>query len=264
MNKMNRIEKRFQNLKKTRKKALVAFITAGYPDLNTTKKLILEFSRIGVDIVELGIPFSDPMADGPIIQEASQKALEHGVTLAKVLKIVKEIRQHTQMPICFMTYFNPIFCLGEAEFVRQAHASGVDGVIIPDLPPDEGKAFIRLAHEHNLDVIGFISPTTTINRIKFISSRSRGFIYYISLTGVTGIRQALPRDIKQHLGVVRRITRKPVCVGFGISSRLQVKQIHQIADGAIVGSAIVKKIKENMGKRDLVGQVGRFVKSLKG
>jgi len=238
---MNRIEKRFRELKRSDKKAFVAFITAGYPNLKTTEKLVLEFDKIGVDIVELGVPFSDPMADGPIIQEASRYALTKKVHLKDMLNLVKAIRAKSQIPICLMSYYNPIFCFGEEKFTKVASACGVDGVIVPDLPPDEGKTFIKSANKHNLDVICFISPTTSRQRLKYISKLSRGFIYYVSLTGVTGPRKALPGDLKEHLKTIKKITKKPVCVGFGVSGPKQVKEIYRIADGVIVGSAIVKK-----------------------
>lgn len=163
---MNRIERKFRELKRKKKKAFIAFITAGYPNLNTTKKLLLEFSRIGVDIVELGVPFSDPMADGPIIQEASQAALKNKVNLTKIFNLVKEARKNTDMPICLMSYYNPIFCFPQERFVKQAKAAGVDGVIVPDLPPEEAGVFVKAANISGLDVIFFLAPTSARSRIK--------------------------------------------------------------------------------------------------
>jgi len=259
---MNRIEKKFKDLRKENKKAFIAFITAGYPSLAVTEKLILEFSKIGVDIIELGVPFSDPMADGPVIQESSQAALDKNVHLIDILKLVKKVRKKTRLPIALMTYYNPVFCFGEEKFTRAASSCGVDGVIIPDLPPDEGRPFMRLANKHNLDVICFIAPTTSVRRTRYIAGQARGFIYYICLTGVTGERKKLPLDLKGHIRLIKRLTHKPVCVGFGVSSAAQVKQIGKIADGVIVGSAIVKKIKENKGRPDLVKKVSNFVKNL--
>lgn len=260
---MNRIDKKFKLLKKNKRKAFIAFITAGYPSLSVTEKLILVFDRLGVDIVELGVPFSDPMADGPIIQEASEAALEKNTHLIDILRLAKRVRKHTQMPLCLMTYYNPIFCFGEKDFVKEAVACGVDGVIVPDLPPEEGKAFIRLANKHKLDVICFIAPTTTPGRIKYICGIAKGFIYYVSLTGVTGPRQALPSGMIASLKAIKRLTPKPVCVGFGVSNSAQVKQIYKVADGVIVGSAIVKKIKENIGRAGLIKKVSSFVAQLK-
>lgn len=260
---MNRIEHKFKELKIKNKKAFIAFITAGYPNLNTTRRLVLEFSKIGVDIIELGVPFSDPLADGPIIQEASQVALKNKVNPSDIMRLVRLVRKDTDIPICLMTYYNPIFCFGEESFVKKAKASGVDGVIIPDLPPEEGKSFISLANKSGLDTIFFLSPTSTIKRIKFVSAISRGFIYYVSLTGVTGVRKNLPSDIVNNLKAIKKITKKPICVGFGVSMHSHVKQIYRIADGVIVGSAIMKKIRENIGKPDLTKKVSNFVNSLK-
>ncbi|MFC1675101.1 tryptophan synthase subunit alpha [Candidatus Omnitrophota bacterium] len=259
---MNRIERRFKELKKRKKKAFIAFITAGYPSLDVTKRLVLEFAKTGVDVVELGVPFSDPLADGPVIQESSQRALKNKVNLDHILRLVRELRIHTDIPIALMTYYNPIFCFGEKEFARKASAAGVDGVIVPDLPPDEGKSLLKLANKHKLDVICFISPTTSRKRIKYIAKVSRGFIYYVSLTGVTGARSSLPSDLISHIRSVKRAARKPVCVGFGISSPKQVKAINKAADGVIVGSAIIKKIKANIGRPDLVKKVSKFIQSL--
>jgi len=260
---MNRIEKKFKELKESKKKAFIAFITAGYPDLSTTKELIREFDKAGVDIVELGVPFSDPMADGPVIQESSFEALKKKTHLIDILKLVRRVRKTVDMPICLMTYYNPIFVFGEEKFVKQALACGVDGVIVPDLPPEEGKSLIALANKYNLDNICFIAPTTSRQRMQRIAKVSLGFIYYVSLTGTTGARKALPLDLVRNLKTIKRITAKPVCVGFGVSTASQVKQISRIADGVIIGSAIVKIIKENIGKPDLVRKVSRFVKDLR-
>jgi tryptophan synthase alpha chain len=161
-----------------------------------------------------------------------------------------------------MTYYNPIFCFGEEGFIKKATASGVDGIIIPDLPPEEGASFIRLANKSGLDTVFFVSPTSTRERIKFISGVSRGFIYYVSLTGVTGPRQNLPRDLIKNLKAIKNLTRKPVCVGFGVSRSEQVKAIYKVADGVIVGSAIVRKIKESIGRPDLAKRIGKFVLGL--
>jgi tryptophan synthase alpha chain len=259
---MNRIEKKFKQLKNARKKAFIAFITAGYPSLSVTEKLILEFDRIGVDIIELGVPFSDPLADGPVIQEASQAALKKNVHLADILALVEKVRRFTDTPICLMTYFNPIFCFGEVSFIKKAKECGVDGVIIPDLPADEGASFIKSANESGIDVICFIAPTSSEERIKFICGVARGFIYYVSITGVTGVRKSLSDDLKANIKLIKKYTGKPVCVGFGVSGPAQVKEVCKIADGVIVGSAIVKKIKENIGRQDLIKTVGNFVSSL--
>ncbi|MFA5356836.1 MAG: tryptophan synthase subunit alpha [Candidatus Omnitrophota bacterium] len=259
---MSRISRKFSALKRQNKKAFIAFITAGYPNLEITRRLILELPGSGVDIIELGVPFSDPLADGPIIQDSSQAALKRGVNLNDILNLVKGVRGFVNIPICLMTYYNPVFCFGEDKFARIAVKSGVDGVIIPDLPPEEGAVFMRSANKYGLDTIFFLSPTSTRERIKFVSRASRGFIYYVSLTGVTGPRQALPCDLAVNLKLVKKIADKPVCVGFGVSRPEQVKAIDKIADGVIVGSAIVKEIKRNIGKPGLVKNVCRFVSNL--
>lgn len=260
---MNRIDAKFKELKRQNKKAFIVFITAGYPNLKITEELILKFSEIGVDILELGVPFSDPMADGPVIQESSQIALRQKVHLIDILRLVKKVRLVTQIPICLMTYYNPIFCFGEERFIKIAKASGVDGVIIPDLPPEEAKTLVRLARKSGIDIIFFISPTTLKKRIKFISQVSKGFIYYISLTGVTGPRRKLSSDLLRNLKEIKKYTSKAVCVGFGVSSPQQVSSIYRISSGVIVGSAIVKKIKENIKRPDLVKRVCNFVRRLK-
>lgn len=261
---MNRIEKKFQQLKKNKRKAFIAYITAGYPNISVTERLIKEFDRLGVDILELGVPFSDPMADGPVIQDASKAALDKGINLEKIFNMVKRSRASCNIPICLMTYYNPVFCYGEAKFCQKSKSSGVDGVIIPDLPPEEAAGFRKSAAQNNLDTIFLLSPTSSPARIKMISAASKGFIYYVSLTGVTGARKTLPPDICRQVKAIKRYTGKPVCVGFGVSQGLQVKEINRFADGVIVGSAIVKKIKENINQPDLIRKVGSFVAGLKG
>ena len=261
---MNRIEGKFNQLRKQHKKAFIAFITAGYPSLTVTARLVKEFDRIGVDIVELGVPFSDPMADGPIIQEASKAALDKKINLEDIFRLVRSVRKTAVVPICLMTYYNPVVCYGEARFVKDAVAAGVDGVIIPDLPPEEAVGFIQQAALKNLDTIFLAAPTSTAQRLKLISKVSRGFIYYVSLTGVTGPRASLPMDLGRQIKIIKKITSKPVCVGFGVSRRQQVEKLNKISDGVIVGSAIVRKIKENISRPDLVKKVSGFISCLKG
>lgn len=260
---MNRIDRKFRELKKQKRKAFITFITAGYPSLKITEKLIYEFSRRGVDIIELGVPFSDPLADGPMIQESSQYALGMNTHLGDILSLVLEVRKRTDIPICLMTYYNPVFCFGEKKFIRQAKRAGVDGIIIPDLPPEEAVALRKEANRAGLAIIFFIAPTTSLKRIKFISRVSRGFIYYVSLTGVTGARKRLPRELLENLKRVSMQVNRPLCVGFGISSPQQIKQISRVSSGVIVGSAIVRKIKQNLKDPNLVNRVGSFISSLK-
>ncbi len=259
---MSRIDKKFAQLKAEGKAAFIAFITAGDPDLATTEKLVLAFEKSGVDMVELGVPFSDPLADGPTIQAASQRSLARGTTLVKILALVKRLRQKTQMPICLMTYYNPVFHFGDEAFVAQAARAGVDGLIIPDLPPQEAGSLIKAARKEDLATIFFLSPTTAHGRIAMVDHASRGFIYYVSIAGVTGARTGLPAKLVQNLKEIKRRVSKPLCVGFGISNKKQVRQLARVCDGVIVGSAIVKEILKNQRRPDLVARVARFVRSL--
>ena len=260
---MNRIDKKFKDLKGCRdKKAFIAFLTCGYPNIATTEKLVMEFDKAGVDIIELGVPFSDPIADGPVIQESSEKALLNKVTIARVLALVKKLRRKTDIPLCAMTYYNPVFCFGEKRFLREAKKAGLDGLIIPDLPVEEAGSLMSLARSYGIDIILFLAPTTSKERAKQIVKKARGFIYYVSLTGVTGSRTALSADLGRNLKEIKKITDIPVCVGFGVSAPEHVRQVYKAADGAIVGSAIIKQIKANIGKRDLVKKVSAFVKRL--
>ncbi|MCU0666643.1 MAG: tryptophan synthase subunit alpha [Candidatus Omnitrophica bacterium] len=261
---MNRIDRKFKQLRKEGKKAFIAFLTAGYPDLKITGDLILAFEKSGVDIIEIGVPFSDPIADGPVIQEASQKALEGRVNLDDIFALVKKVRAKSQVPICLMTYYNPVFSYQEERFVRNAHAVGVDGLIVPDLPCEEAGSLIKACRKYAIDTIFFASPTTKEARIQKISSSSRGFIYYVSTTGVTGARKDISGSLKKDALRLKRLVSLPVCVGFGISTPKQVKQVSSFSDGVIIGSAIVKKIKENSGHTSLVKKVSLFVRELKG
>jgi tryptophan synthase alpha chain len=263
MKKANRIDTAFKRLRREGEKAFIAFITAGYPDMKATAQLIHEFERQGVDIIELGVPFSDPLADGPVIQESSQKALEKGTTLAGILSTVRKVRQQgCAVPLCLMTYYNPVFSYGDERFMKNACAAGVDGVIIPDLPMEEGRVFMRAAQKAGLYCIRFIAPTTSSERIASISKGAKGFIYYVSLTGVTGMRASLPSDMRKHIAAIKNCATVPVCAGFGVSTAGQVRQVASIADGVIVGSAIVAEIRKYNGTPDMVKRVGRFVRSL--
>ena len=259
---MNRIDKKFQELKLKNKKAFIAFITAGDPNLKTTQELVLAFEKSGADIVELGVPFSDPLADGPTIQAASQRSLANGTTLQKIFTLVKDIRKKSSIPIALMMYYNPIFHYGEKKFIDTAKACGVDGVIVPDLPPEEASQLMALARAQDISTVFFLSPTTTKERMKRVISASSGFIYYVSLTGVTGARREIPASFVRQVKQAKAMTNKSICVGFGISTPEQVKAISKISDGVIVGSAIVSEIFKNKGNKNLVKNVSRFVKKL--
>lgn len=256
---MNRIDAVFKRLKEQRKKAFIAYITAGDGGLAMTKKLVLALEDSGVDIIELGVPFSDPVADGPTIQAASQRALAGGATLRKIFVAAKALRVKTQVPIVLMTYYNPVLRYGLKGFFSACRTSGIDGVIVPDLPCEESSELIRESSKSGVAAIFLVAPTSTPERVKDIIGKSRGFIYYVSLTGVTGVRRALPAGIKANIGRIKAISDKPVAVGFGVSNARQAADLAKIADGVIVGSAIVKIIGENT---DTVTRVSRFAKKI--
>jgi tryptophan synthase alpha chain len=259
---MSRIACRFQTLRRAGRTALIPYVTAGDPQPNITVPLLHALVAAGADIIELGVPFSDPLADGPTIQAASQRALEQGTTLAKILRTVKRIRRRSQIPIALMTYYNPIFKFGEKRFIAEAERCGVDGVIIPDLPPEEASVLRHAAKKAHIATVFFLAPTTTVSRMKRIVNAATGFVYYVSMTGVTGSKKGFARENAAKIRTAKRLTKKPVCVGFGISSAADVRAVARMADGVIVGSAIVKEINRNKGKRDLVRNVTRFVRSL--
>lgn len=260
---MSRIETKFVELKKNGKKALIAYIMAGDPGLEETERLIIELEKGGADLIELGIPFSDPLADGPTIQKAAIRALQHDISLRDVIGLVKKVRRVSQVPIIFMSYYNPVFKYGEEKFVTDAVKAGVDGVIVPDLPPEEAGSLKGFASEKGLDTIFLLAPTSNEERIKKVCNISKGFIYYVSVTGVTGTREGISKDIRGMVKKIKAESRMPVAVGFGISRPEQAVEIASMADGVIVGSAIVKIIEENIGKTTMVKKVRDFVKSLK-
>ena len=259
---MNKIERKFQELKNQKRKAFIAFITAGDPDLKTTAELVLSLEKSGVDIIELGIPFSDPLADGPTIQASYLRALNKGITVKKILEAVEGIRRHTSMPIALMSSYNPILRFGEEKFIKACARAGVDGLIIPDLPPEEAGNLRQLAKKHDVATIFFVAPTSRDKRIKANTKASSGFIYYVSLTGITGTQKAVAQAVVKQIRHIKRFTSKPVCAGFGISTPQQVTDIGDAADGVIVGSAIVKSIEAHKGNRDLVASVSRYVATL--
>ena len=260
---MSRIGRAFRQLRARGERALLPYFTAGDPSLAVTRELILEASRQGADLVELGVPFSDPLADGPVIQRASQRALAGGVTLSRVLELAREAHGAAGIPIILMTYYNPVLAFGLKAFAASAVESGVDGVIIPDLPPEEAGPLAREARATGLDLIYLVAPTSPPDRIRMIARRSSGFIYAVSLTGVTGARAELPPELTGYLRELRSVTTKSVCVGFGISTPEHVRALAPYADGVIVGSAIVRQVEAHQGSDRLVAEVGRFIASLK-
>ncbi len=259
---MNRITEQFKSLKARKKKAFIAFITAGYPSLKATEELAVAFEDAGVDILEIGVPFSDPLADGPTIQTSSFVALKQGTTVSKIFDCVARIRKRSRIPIALMTYYNPVFHYGDTRFIKRAGDVGVDGLIIPDLPPEEAKELIQACRAHDVASIFFLSPTTTQARMKKVILDSTGFIYYVSVAGVTGARKQVSQKQIQPLAVARQLTDKPICVGFGISTPEQVRLMARKCDGVIVGSAIVREMTTHLGEKDLVKKTAGFVRRL--
>jgi tryptophan synthase alpha chain len=226
-------------------KALIAYLTVGYPTVDVTREAVSVLSKNGCDIIELGIPFSDPLADGVTIQKASYQALQRGVTPEVCLEVAHQLRQSVTTPFIFMTYYNPVFNFGLEAFCRASVKAGIDGLIIPDLPPEEGTELEEIAGKLKLDLIYLLAPTSTEERICMTAKRSCGFIYLVSLTGVTGMRQTLPAELEDFISRVKQKTSKPLCVGFGVSSPEQANRIARVADGVIVGSRLIQLIEED-------------------
>lgn len=252
---MTEIAKAFEN-----KKAFIPFITCGDPDLETTAKIVREAVANGADLIELGIPFSDPTAEGPVIQGANIRALKGGVTTDKVFDLVRELRKDVAIPMVFMTYANVVFSYGEDKFISTCKEIGINGLVLPDLPYEEKEEFLPLCRKYGVDLISLIAPTSE-NRIAMIAKEADGFIYLVSSLGVTGTRSEINTDLKSIVYVIRQNTSVPCAIGFGISTPAQAKKMADIADGAIVGSAIIKII-EQYGK-DAPRYVGEYVKSMK-
>ena len=243
------------------KPALVAYVTCGDPDLATTREVILAAIEAGASVIELGVPFSDPLADGPVIQRASERALKHGTSLQNVLTLAAEIREHSQsVGLVIFSYLNPILRMGLAKFCQVARLAGVDGTLITDLPVEESTEYLREARKNDLATIFLAAPTSTDQRLKLIAEVSTGFIYAISRTGVTGARQQMIGDAKALVKRIRRFTKLPIAVGFGISTPAQFAAVGKFAEGAVVGSAIVQLIEQNPGRE--AAAVAEFVKQL--
>ncbi len=261
---MNRIDAKFKELREKNETAFIPFITAGDPSLEVTKALIMEFDRRGSDVIELGIPFSDPIADGPVIQSSYYRALSSGIRLSNILELVKDIREKSEIPIVSMISHSILFRNGCENFVKNAVKAGFDGATIPDLPIEEAENIIEAGKREEFKIICFIAPTTTSDRMKLIVKRSQGFLYYISVVGITGVRSKLPDDITENIRNIKKTTDLPVALGFGISTPEQARMAGKIADGVIVGSAIVKEIEKYSSQDDniLIDKVGKFVGDL--
>jgi len=258
------IAAKFAELKGSKHKAFIPFITAGDPDLETTIRLVSELERAGSHIVELGIPFSDPVADGPVIQRASERALKHGYRFADYLSAVKMIRRESAIPIILFSYFNPVLQYGLERLAQDARSAGVDGVLVTDMTPEEGGDYCACLERHGLDPVFLVAPTSDDQRVKTIARCSRGFIYLVSRTGITGERENLSDSIAPTLARVRKHSDLPVAVGFGISRPEHVRDVWKIADGAVVGSAIVAQIEKEGLSRELPARIGAFCRWLTG
>lgn len=259
---MNRITQRFAGLKAQGKVAFIPYITAGDPTLDATGRLVLALEKAGADVIELGVPFSDPVADGVVNQEAAQRALLHNTSLHDIVAMVKSLRGRTQVPIMLFTYCNPILAYGFEAFAADAADAGVDGVLCVDLPPEEASAYEEQLWKRDIATVFLVAPTTDPQRLPLLAQNCRGFVYYVSRTGVTGERAALEASIEGSVAAIKRHTDLPVAVGFGISTPSQAADVARYADGVVVGSAIVRMVGELGAMPDMVERVGAFAKSL--
>jgi tryptophan synthase alpha chain len=259
---MSRIAATFRRLQKSEEAALIPYVTVGYPSLDLTRRLVPVIARQGADLIELGIPFSDPLADGATVQRASHGALEGGVTVADCLSVAAEARRSNEVPLLFMSYYNPIHRYGLERFASDASTVGVDGLIIPDLPPEEAEGLKAACEAYGIDLIFLVAPTSTDERIKVVAESASGFIYCVSLVGVTGARAELGDEAEALVKRVRQYTELPLVVGFGISKPEQVAQVAAMADGVVVGSALVNLLESHQGDEALL-EVSDYVRLLK-
>ena len=259
---MKTVKAKFAELRREKKKAFIAYLPFGFPSLKLTEKIIFALERAGVDLVELGIPFSDPLADGPIIQHASQVALKQKATTDKLFRMLKNLKGKVKIPLAVMTYYNPLLKFGRKRFFKNLKACGIFGLIVVDLPLEESRTYLKEARKYNLETISFITPTTDFTRAKKIIKLTKGFIYYISVTGITGPRSLRYQPLALHIRSLKKKTKLPICVGFGIHNNKQVKEISKFSDGVIVGSAIVKFIDYNHRKKDFLKKLENYVARL--
>ena len=259
----SKIDRTFARLRRGGEKALIAYVMAGDPSLEVTEQLVVELEQAGADIMELGVPFSDPIADGPVIQQAAERALRSGTSLRTILPMVARLRARTQIPLVLMAYYNNIHAFGPERFCHEAAQAGVDGLIMPDMPPDEAGPLKGPAAAAGLQLIFLLAPTSTAERRAFVARQSQGFVYYVSLTGITGAKLVNLADVGKNVEKIRKITDVPVAVGFGVTTPEDAANVAVIADGVIVGSAIVKQIAAHQQKPEMVKHVAEFVRSLK-
>ncbi|MCP9439133.1 MAG: tryptophan synthase subunit alpha [Nitrospira sp.] len=259
----NRLDATFERLKANGEKALIVYLMAGDPSLEDTKRLVLALEEAGADIIELGVPFSDPIADGPVIQRAAQRALANGVSLRSILATVKLLRLRTKIPLVLMLYYNSICAMGYESFCQAAKDAGVDGVIVPDMPPDEAGPLKGPAKAAGLRLIFLLAPTSTAGRRTFVARQSHGFVYYVSLTGITGSKLTDIADVGENVKKIRRVADAPIAVGFGVATPEDAARVSRYADGVIVGSAVVRRIEACRQDPRMVEEVADFVRSLK-
>jgi len=259
---MTRIDKVFRDLLSAGRKGFIPYITSGDPSLGATEEIILELAKSGADIIELGVPFSDPMADGPVIQRASERALANGVSVRDCLELVKRVRKASEIPIVLFTYLNPLLPIGIDRLGNELRAVGADGLLVTDLVPEESEVIRAALKASDIDLIFLVAPTSTDDRLKLISEVSSGFVYAVSRTGVTGVRQSLSEAAASLVQRVRRFTELPVAVGFGVSTAGHVEEVWQHADAAVVGSRIVAEIENASGESDLPAIIGGVVREL--
>jgi tryptophan synthase alpha chain len=259
---MSRIAETFARLKRAGRGGFIPFITAGDPDLATTERLLIELANAGADIIELGVPFSDPVADGEVIQRASERALRNGVTVHDALTCARNVKQHIDVPIVLFSYFNPLLQFGPGPFAPAARQAGIDGVLVTDLIPEEADSWTEMLLRHGLNPIFLVAPTTSDKRLARIAHQGHGFIYAVSRAGVTGARDQMTHDAEDLVRRVRSISDLPVAVGFGISTAEQVREVWRFADAAVVGSAIISEIERLSGDSNLVNRIGEFAASL--
>jgi len=259
----SKLDRTFAQLRQRGEKALIAYVMAGDPSLQDTEQLVVELGQAGADIIELGVPFSDPIADGPVIQQAAERALRSGTSLRTILPMVTRLRARTQIPLVLMVYYNNIHAFGPERFCHEAAQAGIDGLIIPDMPPDEASPLKGPAAAAGLQLVFLLAPTSTAERRTFVARQSQGFIYYVSLTGITGAKLLSVADVSKNVEKIRKVTHVPVAVGFGVATPEDAANVAAIADGVIVGSAIVKQIAAHRAKPEMVKHVAEFVRSLK-
>ena len=259
----NRIDGTFARLRGKGEKALIAYLMAGDPSLQDTEQLVLALERGGADLIELGVPFSDPIADGPVIQQAAERALRSGTSLRKILATVKTLRASTQIPLVLMAYYNTIRAMGEAPFCREAVQAGVDGLIVPDMPPEESGPLVPAAAETGLRLIFLLAPTSTAARRSTVARCASGFVYYVSLTGITGAKLTDLADVEKNVARIKQVSDLPVAVGFGVATSDDAAKVSRLADGVIVGSAIVKAIQAHGQDARMPEAVGDLARSLK-